>query len=103
VRSFRDSDGPADPVVVNQVTRERAVPILLGALTMVAAVVPLLALGRVAGTETLFPFAVVTMGALLTATAVSILVLPSLYLRLAAGGRALADPDREPRSAEGER
>jgi Cu/Ag efflux pump CusA len=69
------------------VTRDRVAPIVLTALTIVAALLPLLFLGRVAGTEALFPFAVVVMGGLVTSTLLSVLILPPLYLRFAPGVR----------------
>ena len=73
---------------VDRVVRDRAASIVLSALTMVAAVLPLLFLGRVAGTEALFPFAVVVIGGLVTSTLLALLVVPALYLRFSPGPSA---------------
>jgi CzcA family heavy metal efflux pump len=82
IRSFR-RETPPDAELVNRVTRERTVPTVLSALTVIAALVPLLVLGRIAGTEVLFPFAAVVMGGLVTTTVLTVLVVPALYLRFA--------------------
>jgi Cu/Ag efflux pump CusA len=78
---------------------------VLSALTIVAAVLPLLFFGRVAGTEALFPFAVVLIGGLVTSTLVALLVVPALYLRFAPGARSRApdpaDVEATPRLSEG--
>jgi Cu/Ag efflux pump CusA len=83
VRGLRRADGPVNPELVNHVTRERVAPIVLSALTTIAAVLPLLFRGRVAGTEALFSFAVVVIGGLVTTTLLTVLVVPALYLRFA--------------------
>jgi multidrug efflux pump subunit AcrB len=83
VRGLRRADGPVNPDLVNHVTRERVAPIVLSALTTIAAVLPLLFRGRVAGTEALFSFAVVVIGGLVTTTLLTVLVVPALYLRFA--------------------
>jgi Cu/Ag efflux pump CusA len=61
-------------------------------LATAAAVLPLLFLGRVAGTEALFPFAVVVLGGLVTTTLLVVLVVPALYLRFASGLRLRGRP-----------
>jgi Cu/Ag efflux pump CusA len=95
---------PADAQSVNRVVRDRAASIVLSALTMVAAVLPLLLLGRVAGTEALFPFAVVVIGGLVTSTLLALFVVPALYLRFSPGrspGRNPADVEPTLRLSEG--
>jgi Cu/Ag efflux pump CusA len=94
IRTFGRSV-PPDADLVVRVTRDRVAPIVLTALTIVAALLPLLFLGRVAGTEVLFPFAAVVMGGLVTSTLLSVLIVPPLYLRFAPGVR----PHR-PRTAD---
>jgi Cu/Ag efflux pump CusA len=84
IRSFR-RETPPNAEWVNAVTRDRVPSIVLSALAIVAAILPLLFLGRVAGTEALFPFAVVVIGGLVTTTLFTVLVVPSLYLRFAHG------------------
>jgi Cu/Ag efflux pump CusA len=86
IRNLR-RDAPPDSDLVNHVTRDRAAPIVLSAATIVAALLPLPFLGRVAGTESLFPFAVVVMGGLVTTVLVTLLVVPALYLRFAPSTR----------------
>ena len=104
IRTFGRS-APPDADLVVRVTRDRVAPIVLTALTMVAALLPLLFLGRVAGTEALFPFAVVVMGGLVTSTLLSVLIVPPLYLRFAPGVRPLrhrtAQAAPSPRLTEG--
>jgi Cu/Ag efflux pump CusA len=96
VREF-GRDTPADARSVNRVVRDRAASIVLSALTMVAAVLPLLFLGRVAGTEALFPFAVVVIGGLVTSTLLALFVVPALYLRFSPGRSPGPNPaDVEP-------
>jgi CzcA family heavy metal efflux pump len=95
----------ADADSVDRAVRDRVGPIVLSALTIVAAVLPLLFFGRVAGTEALFPFAVVLIGGLVTSTLVALLVVPALYLRFAPGARSRApdpaDVEATPRLSEG--
>jgi Cu/Ag efflux pump CusA len=66
-------------------TRDRARPVLIAALATAAALLPLVLLGDssggIAGTEVLYPLAVVVLGGLVTSTLLSTLVLPALYLR----------------------
>jgi Cu/Ag efflux pump CusA len=86
IRGFQ-RDTPPDAEWVKQVTGDRVASIVLSALAIAAAVLPLLFLGRVAGTEALFPFAVVVIGGLVTTTLFTVLVVPALYLRFAPGAR----------------
>ena len=84
VREF-GRDTPADAQSVNRVVGDRAASIVLSALTMVAAVLPLLFFGRVAGTEALFPFAVVVLGGLVTSTLLALFVVPGALPAVLAG------------------
>jgi Cu/Ag efflux pump CusA len=78
----REHDGERlGPELVLQATRERVEPVVLTALTTAAALLPLLLWGSVAGTEVNYPLAVVVLGGLVTATLVTVFVLPALYLR----------------------
>jgi Cu/Ag efflux pump CusA len=99
VRGFA-RDEPPDAGLVNRVTRERVGPLVLSVLATAAVVLPLLFLGRVAGTEALFPFAVVVLGGLVTTTLLTVLVVPALYLRFASGIRLRGRPPG-PRVPEG--
>jgi len=101
VRGYRRLDenggnGGSRRELVLGVTRDRVPPTLLTALATAAAVLPLAVTGSVAGMEILHPLAVVVLGALVTSTLLTLLVLPALYLRFAAAagrpGPAAAEP-----------
>jgi Cu/Ag efflux pump CusA len=64
-------------------TREQATSLVLTALATGAAVLPFALAGDIPGAEILHPMAVVIIGALVTCVAISLLVLPALYLRFA--------------------
>lgn len=81
--------GESDHEFVLRVTRERVGPVLLTAFAVAAMAVPVLFFGPVAGFELLFPWAVVVLGGLVTATLLTLFVLPALYLRVASASRAL--------------
>jgi Cu/Ag efflux pump CusA len=65
-------------------TQERLMPVLLTAVATALAFLPFLILGDIAGLEIARPMAVVILGGLVTATLVTLLVLPALYLWLKA-------------------
>jgi multidrug efflux pump subunit AcrB len=65
---------------VLQATREDLGHILLTAALTAVVLLPLLVLGRVAGTEVLYPMAVVVLGGLITSTVFTVFVVPALYL-----------------------
>jgi Cu/Ag efflux pump CusA len=77
-----EADGPAR---VLRGTRDRLVPVLLTTLTVAAALLPFALTGDIPGTEIMHPVAVVALGGLVTATVVTLMVIPSLYLRFATG------------------
>jgi Cu/Ag efflux pump CusA len=86
VRRYRQLAAEGEPHGVDLVlrgTREAAGPVVLTALVTAALLLPFAVLGTVAGEEVLHPLAVVTIGGLVTATALTLLVLPVLYLRFA--------------------
>jgi CzcA family heavy metal efflux pump len=86
VRRYRQLAAEGEPHGVDLVlrgTREAAGPVVLTALVTGALLLPFAALGTVAGEEVLHPLAVVTIGGLVTATALTLLILPVLYLRSA--------------------
>jgi CzcA family heavy metal efflux pump len=63
--------------------QERLGPIALTALALGLPLLPVVFLGDVAGLEVVRPLAVVILGGLVTATLVSLLIVPFLYLRFA--------------------
>jgi len=81
---------------------ERAVPVLLTAVTVAVALVPVLFFGREAGSELLYPLAAVVLGGLVTAAAYALLAVPALNLLL--GSRHTdAGPQSNNSRAEGSR
>ncbi len=74
---------PLGPDLVLQGARERLVPILMTVLTTGLALTPLLVTGEIPGQEIEYPMAWVILGGLLSATALNLFVVPSLYLRFA--------------------
>jgi Cu/Ag efflux pump CusA len=69
------------PELVLRGARERLTPILMTALAMGLALVPLVVAGNVPGHEIEHPMAVVILGGLVTSTILNLFVVPSLYLR----------------------
>jgi CzcA family heavy metal efflux pump len=63
--------------------QERLMPIALTALAIGLPLLPVVFLGDIAGLEVVRPLAVVILGGLVTATLVSLLIVPFLYLRFA--------------------
>jgi Cu/Ag efflux pump CusA len=76
-------------------TRERLVPTLLTGAATSAILIPLVGLGARAGLEIVHPMAVVMLGGLITATLMTLFVVPALYLRFGAN----REPDLELSSA----
>ena len=66
-------------------------PVLMSALMTALALLPLVLLGGVVGTEIIQPLAVIIWGGLLTTTLFLLFVLPALLLRFG--------PERAPRTA----
>jgi Cu/Ag efflux pump CusA len=82
---------PFGPELVARGTRERAVPILVTAITTALVVLPFIFLGNIAGLEILQPMAVVVLGGLVTVTVLSLVVVPMLYLRFGSADEAELD------------
>ena len=76
----RDVGRAVGPELVQHGARERLVPILLAALALGLALLPLVALGHRPGMEILRPMAIVMLGGLVTSTLLTLFVLPVLYL-----------------------
>jgi len=99
IRQLRQFEGVTDAEqAVVRAARERLVPILMTALAAGLALVPLaLALGE-PGSEIQAPMAMVILCGLLTSTALNMFVVPSLYLRFGALGRAAQVADGSARA-----
>ena len=88
--------GPMDALdAVIAGTRERSAAVVLSALATGVAVLPI-SFGTLAGEEVVHPLAVVVLGGLVTSVAMTLLVLPALYLRLAPHGPALPELPAQP-------
>lgn len=79
---------PFGPSLVLRGARERLVPMVTTALTTGLALLPFVLLGNIPGLEIVRPIAIVILGGLVTATLLSLFVIPVLYLRFG--------PSREP-------
>jgi Cu/Ag efflux pump CusA len=75
-------DGKITRELVLEGTRERFLPIVLTAIATAAAFLPFIVFGNIPGQEILQPMAIVVLGGLVTATLVSLYLLPALYLWL---------------------
>ena len=69
------------PGLVLRGARERMGPILMTALALGLALLPLVLLGDIAGSEIAQPMAIVILGGLVTSTLLGLFVLPALHLR----------------------
>ena len=77
-------------------TRDRFAPIAISAIATALAFLPFAWASGVAGHEMLHPMAVVVLGGLVTSTFVSLLLVPSLYLRFGAGAEPAVLVEEEP-------
>ncbi|GAA5199750.1 efflux RND transporter permease subunit [Arthrobacter gyeryongensis] len=92
VRRLTSEDSAAyGPALVIRSARDRLMPVLMSALITALALLPLVLIGGVVGTEILQPLAVIIWGGLLTTTLFLLFVLPALLLRFG--------PERAPRTA----
>jgi CzcA family heavy metal efflux pump len=85
-RLERQEGGHLGYELVLRGARERFAPILTTAVVTAVALAPFVVLGDRAGYELVHPMAVVIVGGLVTATLLSLFVLPALYLRFGLGG-----------------
>jgi len=71
--------------LVEKCTRERSVPILMTALTIIFAFLPVVIVGKVAGLSIIHSTAVVIIGGIITSTLYSLIALPSIYFMFGKG------------------
>jgi Cu/Ag efflux pump CusA len=83
------------PDLVLRGARERLTPIVAVAVATAAAMVPFVLLGNRPGYEVVRPLAVVVLGGLVTASLLSLFVLPALYLRFAPAARGAPAPEED--------
>lgn len=74
-----------DEALVRRGAQERLTPVLAGTAALAAALAPFLLMGSPPGLEIVHPMAVVVLCGLVTSTALSLFVLPALYLRFETG------------------
>jgi Cu/Ag efflux pump CusA len=79
-RRERDGQSFGEEIVIGG-TRERFASVITTALATIAALVPLVFAGDVAGMEIARPMAIAMIGGLITSTVLALFVMPSIYLR----------------------
>jgi Cu/Ag efflux pump CusA len=80
-RLERDEGVPFGPELVLRGARDRLAPTVMTTVGVGLALLPALVRGPVAGLEIIQPMAVVVLGGLVTTAALTLFVLPALYLR----------------------
>jgi CzcA family heavy metal efflux pump len=76
----RNEGEPFGAELVQRATRERSAPILMTAVTTALVFLPLALFGNSAGLEIVHPMAIVVLGGLVTATLLSLVGVPAMYL-----------------------
>lgn len=87
IKHFQQEQQDGDPFGADLIlrgVREQLTPILMSALTIGLAFMPMLFLGNIAGLELAYPMAIVILGGLITSTLLNLVVIPALYLRFGA-------------------
>lgn len=85
VRTLRGADSAAaGPALAIRAARDRLKPTLVSVVTTAVALLPLVLLGGVTGTEVIQPVAIIIWGGLLTTTLFVLFVLPVILLRFEA-------------------
>jgi CzcA family heavy metal efflux pump len=98
IRHFQtlEREGEAfGPELVKRGAHERLQPILTSASVIALAALPFVVMGNVAGLEVVHPMAIVILCGLVSSTALSLFVLPALYLRFAAAREPALAPEDE--------
>jgi Cu/Ag efflux pump CusA len=91
---LREVDGvPFGPDLIERGARERLLPVVLTALTITLAFLPLLITGQIAGQEVVNPIASVVVGGLFTSALVTLFLIPGLYLRFGGPSASAAPPE----------
>jgi Cu/Ag efflux pump CusA len=84
---LEDEGQPLGPELVELGSRQRLIPTVTSYLAAGLALIPLVVYGSVSGLEIVSPLALIIVGGLVTTAFVNLLVLPALYLRIAARPR----------------
>jgi Cu/Ag efflux pump CusA len=96
----REEGEPLRQDLVSSGARERVAPVVITALATGLALLPLVGPTPVLGNEIVRSAVVVILGGLVSATLVSLIVLPPLYLSFATGPQAEAETDQLSWSAQ---
>ena len=75
----------SSPALVREAAGERMAPVVGAAAATACMVLPFALLGPIAGLEVVHPMAVVILGGLVTATILSLIVVPALYAQFSTG------------------
>ncbi len=102
-QQLEEEGQPPGPELVELGSRQRLIPTVTSYVASGLALVPLMVYGSVSGLEILSPLALIIVGGLVTTALVNLLVLPALYLRIAArrrpGGGGPAAAEQLPRTS----
>jgi Cu/Ag efflux pump CusA len=85
IQRLEDEGAEAGAALVQRGAREQLGPIVAAALATAALLLPFVVLGSRVGLEIVHPLATVMLGGLVTATLMSLFVLPALYARFGGG------------------
>jgi Cu/Ag efflux pump CusA len=97
IRRYQSLDTEGRPLTVEMVvlaSTERLGPILAATLAIGLALLPIVVIGGEPGLEILRPLALVVLGGLVTTALMTLMVVPTLYLRFAAGTTQTSGRDR---------
>jgi Cu/Ag efflux pump CusA len=98
VRHFQDlerTEGESfGAALIKRGAQERLTPVLASATAIALAMLPFVIMGGTAGLEIVNPMAIVILCGLVSSTALSVFVLPALYLRFGSSEAELTDEDQ---------
>jgi Cu/Ag efflux pump CusA len=98
VRHFQDlerTEGESfGAELIQRGAQERLTPVLASAAAIALAMLPFVFMGGTAGLEIISPMAMVILFGLVSSTALSLFVLPALFLRFGTSQAELSDEDR---------
>jgi Cu/Ag efflux pump CusA len=83
------------PALVKRGAQERLAAVLTSAAAIALVMLPIVFMGSTAGLEVVNPMAIVILCGLISSTALSLFVLPALYLRFGVGGESSMAPEEE--------
>jgi cobalt-zinc-cadmium resistance protein CzcA len=93
-RTFERTDGSPPAEAIGQAARLRLRPVLMTALTDIGGFVPM-ALSTAPGSEVQRPLATAVIGGLMTASLLTLVLLPAIYAKFGGGRRGAGEPEEE--------